>query len=332
MYKIGLDIMGSDNGPKVAIRAAIESIKKYRDLCLVLFGDIETITTELKKYKYNKNQIEIFGCTQVIEMTDGVLDIRRKKDSSMVRALETLEKKEISGMITAGSSASFVAGCHFILKEIKGVSRPGFMPIIPTIIKDKVTHLLDVGANLENTSKDLYTYAKIASIYAKTNYNIANPKVGLLNIGVESSKGPEFLREAYKLIKEDKNINFYGNIEGREITSGIVDVIVCDGYAGNIALKSFEGMGKNILREIKKGVKKNPWVMFTYILGFWMVFRRIKAKFNYKNYAGAIMLGVNGIAFKSHGSSDVLSFVSTIRMTYEAVKNNVLSEIEKNLK
>ncbi|KAF5299524.1 hypothetical protein FQR65_LT19509 [Abscondita terminalis] len=293
MKKIAFDVMGSDNGSKPAVEAAVKTLKKYKDLELILVGDENEIKVNLLKFKYDKERVKIKHTTEFIEMNGSIMDIRRKKDSSMVRAIEMLKNQEIDATVTAGATAAFIAGCHFILGELEGIDRPAFMPVIPTLVKDKVTLLLDVGANSENSPKDLFNFAKMATIYSQSIRKIEKPSVGLLNIGEEPSKGNELQIETHKLLTESNEINFYGNIESREIPNGYVDVIVTDGYSGNIALKAVEGMGKALLSEIKVNIKKR----FIRILGYLLAkgaFKEVRKKFDYKNHAGAILIGVNG--------------------------------------
>jgi glycerol-3-phosphate acyltransferase PlsX len=190
--------------------------------------------------------------------------------------------------------------------------------------------MLDVGANVDNTPEDLLGYAKMASIYSREVQGVKNPRVGLMNIGEEPSKGKDLQRETYELLKNEKSLNFVGNIESREMTSGYVEVLVADGYSGNIALKAMEGMGKNILKGIKESLTKNLYRKL-HALALKKAFKEFGSRFDYKNYAGAILIGVNGIVFKSHGSSDVQSFKATLRMTLEAVENDVLTKIKKGM-
>ncbi|WP_338971486.1 phosphate acyltransferase PlsX [Spiroplasma endosymbiont of Panorpa germanica] len=334
MKTIAFDVMGSDLGVQPAIGAAMKILNEKPDLKIIFVGNEVEIEGELKKQKLAKkleSRYEIFPTSEVINMTDGILEIRRKKDSSMARAIELVEKDQARAIVTGGSTASFIAGCHFILKEFEGVKRPGFMPTIPTVINDKVVLLLDVGANVENDPEDLIDFAIMATAYLQSTKGIKEPSVALLNIGEEKSKGKDLQLQTYKLLSENKKINFCGNIEPREIISGDVDIIVTDGFTGNIALKSIEGMGKKLLSEIKKAVTKGFFRKIA-ALSLKPAFKEVASKFDYKNHAGAILLGINKIAFKSHGSSDLRSFHATLRMTYEAIENDVDNKLRKSLK
>ncbi|AAT75587.1 fatty acid/phospholipid synthesis protein [Mesoplasma florum L1] len=330
MYKIAFDVMGSDNGSAVAIEAASRFIKSRKDLYLVFVGDEDQIKTSLEKFPIDESRFEILATKEFIDMNGSIMDIRRKKDSSMVRALETLKDKKVDAMITGGNSAAFIAGSHFILGELNGISRPGFMPTLPTAVSNKLTLLLDVGANLEADIEDIIGYAKMANIYAKNVLKIENPLIAQLNIGEEKSKGTLLQKEIYKELESDENINFFGNLESRDILAGKVDIIVTDGYTGNMCLKAFEGASKILMTEIKSQLYKT---IFTKLKALTLKksFDNVSKKFDYKNHSGAILLGVEGIAFKAHGSSDVKSFEATLRMTCDAVENDVLNKIKKEL-
>ncbi|UWD34746.1 phosphate acyltransferase PlsX [Mycoplasma cottewii] len=330
MYKIAFDVMGSDLGSKIAVQAVSEFIKQHDDLFLVLVGDESEIKQALAEFPIDNNKYEILPTSQVIDMNGSILDVRRKKDSSIVRTLELVRDKKVDGMLTGGNSAAFIGGSHFILGEIDQVKRPGFMPTIPNA-KNSVTLLLDVGANSENEVEDLIGYAVMGNIYAKEILKKQNPTIGLLNIGTEKSKGNELQKQTYTRLSELKELNFIGNVEARDILTGNVDIIVTDGYSGNIALKASEGAAKALLTEIKKEITSS-FVKKLAALILKPAFKNVAKKFDYKNHAGAILLGVNGICFKSHGSSDVRSFKATLNMTLNAVKNDVLNKIESGLK
>ncbi|ASZ08986.1 phosphate acetyltransferase PlsX [Mesoplasma chauliocola] len=331
MYKIAFDVMGADNGSEVAVQSASEFLKSRKELYLVLVGDKKEIEESLRKFPIDENRFEIFETSEFIDMNGSIMDIRRKKDSSMVRALEMLKDKKVDAMITGGNSAAFIAGSHFILGELNGITRPGFMPTLPTAVDNKLTLLLDVGANLEADIEDIIGYAKMANIYSKNVLKVENPSVAQLNIGEEKSKGTLLQKEIYKELEADKNINFYGNLEARDILAGKVDIIVTDGYTGNMCLKAFEGASKILMTEIKAQLYKT---IFTKLKALTLKksFDNVSKKFDYKNHSGAILLGVDGIAFKAHGSSDVKSFKATLRMTCEAIENDVLNKIKKEIK
>lgn len=328
---IAFDVMGSDNGLIPAVDAAIKLLYERNDLKIIFVGNEIEINKLLKTKKYDKKRIEIFNTTEVIEMTDGIMDIRRKKDSSMVKAIELVKDGKADAVVTGGATAPFIAGCVFILKTLEGVNKTAFMPVIPTVKTGTVVLLLDAGANSENSGADLEKFASMANAYAKVILGLPTPKIGLLNVGEEKTKGLDYHREAYELMSKNSSLNFVGNVESRELASGDVDILVSDGLTGNITLKAVEGMAKNLMKEIKAAITKTFFRKLK-ALGLRKAFKEVAAKFDYKNHAGAILLGLNNIAFKSHGSSDTQSFHATLRMTYEAIKNDVINKIKSALK
>jgi len=328
---IAFDVMGSDNGLIPAVDAAIKLLYERNDLKIIFVGNEIEINELLKTKKYDKKRIEIFNTTEVIEMTDGIMDIRRKKNSSMVKAIELVKNGKADAVASGGATAPFIAGCVFILKTLEGVKKTAFMPVMPTIKTGKVVLLLDAGANSENSGADLEKFASMANAYAKVILGVVDPKIGLLNVGEEKTKGLDYHREAYELMSKNSSINFVGNVESRELASGDVDILVSDGLTGNITLKAIEGMAKNLMKEIKAAITKTFFRKLK-ALGLRKAFKEVAAKFDYKNHAGAILLGLNNIAFKSHGSSDMQSFHATLRMTYEAIKNDVINKIKSALK
>ncbi|WP_338984006.1 phosphate acyltransferase PlsX [Spiroplasma endosymbiont of Othius punctulatus] len=330
MIKIAFDVMGSDNGPKIAIKAALNFLKKNKDVELHLVGQEEIIKTELSSNKYNGSNIVIHNATQVIEMSDGILSVRRKNDASMLVALRLIKDKVVDGALTAGASGPYIAGCHFVLGEFEGISKPGFMPIIPTEVKGRATALLDVGANLENSPEDLVNFALMANIYMKEILGYENPRIGLLNIGEEKSKGLPLQVETYKLLIERTDIKFIGNIEGYEIFTNKADIIVSDGFTGNVMLKTMEGAAKSVSKIVSGHVKKNI-IRKIFAIPLIPAFRGAKKQMDVREYGGAILLGVDGIAFKAHGSSDEVGFEATIRMVHQAVKSEVLAKMKEKL-
>jgi len=333
MIKIAFDVMGSDKGSKFALEAGLKFLSAHDDLELVFYGnetEIKAHLFALKKYKVDPVRYSIVPTSEVIDVHGSILDVRRKKDASIVRALEAVKNNSVDAMLTGGPSAAFIAGAQIIIGNLPGVKRSGFMPTIPSNVDNRVLLLLDAGANLENSPEELLQYAQMATVYSHSVNKIEKPLVGLMNIGEEEGKGKELQKEAYKLLAADKKVNFYGNLEPRELLTGKVDVLVTDGFSGNIALKTAEGAAKSIFREVKNQAKKSIFRKMA-LVGMIPTFKAIAKKFDYKNHAGAILLGINGIVFKSHGSSDVRSFEATLRMTYQAVKNQVLVNLVEGM-
>ncbi len=338
--KIAFDVMGSDHGSLPAIAAALEVIKEFKEVEFFLVGDEKEINGNLQILLKNKPlspRITILATSQVITMNDGPLAGIRMSDSSMNQAVQLVKNKKADGILTSGSTAAYLGACHFLLGEIKGIKRPAFMPIMPTLIKDRQVVLLDVGANIENSVDELINFALMGHIYCQTIQNISRPKIGLLNIGVEENKGPEVTKATYAKLKQltQKNgklsfLNFHGNIEPRNVLNGEVDIIVCDGYSGNLVLKSVEGMASLLFTLIKNGYKKNLWTKFIAFMSVG-IFKNIKKTFDYKNTGGAQLIGINGIVFKAHGSSDKKSYYSTLKLLIRAIEQDVTNKIAKQI-
>lgn len=334
--KIAFDVMGSDNGSKYPILAALEIIKDFKDLEIILVGNEKEISDHLHDiFKGEKipPAISIHHAKDVIPMTAGPFEAIRMSDSSMSQAVNLVKENKADGVLSSGSTAAYLGVCHLILGEIKGIKRPAFMPIMPTL-KGKQVLLLDVGANIENTVDELLSFALMAHVYSQTILNIARPSIALLNIGTEENKGPKVTRETYAKLKQltQSNarlnfLNFHGNIEPRDVLIGEVDIVVCDGYSGNIVLKSVEGMAKVLFALIKKQYKKNLWRKFLALLSI-PIFKGIKKSFDYKNTGGAQLIGINGICFKAHGSSDSKSYYSTLKLLREAIVQDVTNKIK----
>ncbi|WP_424526349.1 phosphate acyltransferase PlsX [Spiroplasma endosymbiont of Glossina fuscipes fuscipes] len=330
MSKIAIDMMGTDLGIDPIIGALKIFMKKYQDVTFVLVGSESEIQTATTKAKLDATRYEIFATTEVILMTEGLMEVRRKPDSSMVRAAELLCDQKVDAFLSGGSTAAFLAACHFIVGEIPGISRPAFMPFIPTIKKGKSVLMLDVGANLENDAQDLVNFAIMASVYAQAIMNNPAPTVAILNIGEEASKGKDYHKEAYKLLAENNKVNFKGNIEPRDITSNFVDIIVTDGFTGNITLKALEGMAKNLMGVIKHELTKNLYRKLK-ALSLRKAFRGVRETFDYRNNASALVLGLKAIAIKTHGSSDEKSWISTLEMARTAIVNDFVQKMTVKL-
>lgn len=337
--KIAFDVMSGDFGSKEAILAACEMVKEFTDLKITLVGnevEIKNHLQEIFKNKPNKN-LDIHHANEIVPMTAGPFEALRMPNSSMSQSVRLVKEKKVDGVLSSGSTAAYLGVCHLLLGEISGIKRPAFMPIMPTLKGTKVL-VLDIGANIENTADELVTFALMANIYSKAILNIAEPKVALLNIGLEANKGPKVTKETYAKLSELtlkdgklQQLNFCGNIEPREVLNGEVDIVVCDGYSGNVLLKSFEGITTLIFTLLKKAYKKNLW---TKLLGLISkpVFKTIKTTFDYKNTGGAQLIGINGICFKAHGSSDVQSYYSTLKLLRTAIKQDVTNKIKDEVK
>lgn len=324
--RIALDAMGGDHAPFETIKGAVAALEELEGLQLVLVGKKEVIEAELSKYKYSKDRLEIVDAREVIEMTDDpVTAVKGKKDSSMNRALELVKDGEVNASVSAGNTGALITASQLKLKRIKGVLRPA----IATMFPNKKGHMLmlDVGATADCKPEFLNQYAMMGSKYVEILLGSKNPTVGLLNIGTEEGKGNEITRGAYDLLKENKSINFVGNVESTEVMNGDIDVVVTDGFTGNMVLKTSEGIAKFVLEIIKTEIKKK----FIYKLGAFLLMpalKLVKSKMDSSEYGGAIFLGLNGLSIKAHGSSDAIAIKNAIKVADRFAKMNFIEELK----
>lgn len=325
MSKIAIDIMGGDYAPDEIIKGCVLATKDI-DSTLVLVGKEDVIKEKLSAYTYDEDKIEIMHANEVIEMSEApVVAIRKKKDSSMVVGLKLVKEKQVDGMISAGSTGALLTGATLIVGRIKGVERPAMAPFIPT--QTGCSLLIDCGANVDAKPQYLEQFARMGTVYVEECLQVKNPKVGLVNIGTEEEKGNQLTKEAFKLLSESKGINFYGNVEARDIPQGLVDILVCDGFTGNIILKFMEGFGKWLLGMIKVEFLKN---IKTKIAALFMKqgISIIKEKFDVATKGGAPFLGINGLVVKTHGSSKAQEIYSTILQTEGFIKDELVEKIK----
>ena len=316
--RILLDAMGGDNAPEANIRGAIKAIKEIKSE-VVLIGKEDVIRAKIKEI-YNKELEEITGkitiqnAPETIEMEDiPTQAIKHKKDSSMVVGFKMLKQDEGDVFISAGNSGALLTGATLLVGRIKGVDRPAIAPMLPSYKKGLM--LVDAGAHTNCKTINLLQFAQFANIYLKKIYNIEKPAIGLLNIGTEETKGNDLMKESYQLLKEkaaDYNINFVGNVEGREAFSGEIDAVVTDGFTGNIFLKTVEGLGKLVKRSLTESLKKNLLSTIACIPALPGI-KRFSKTMDYKEYGGALFLGVKKPVVKAHGSSDEYLFYFTIK-------------------
>lgn len=325
--KIGIDAMGGDYAPVEIVKGAALASKDM-DLELVLFGKEEQIRSILAKCSYDEKRITIVNSSEIIENEDDpIRAVRRKKDSSLVRGLDALSEKQIDALVCAGNTGAIIAGSVFKLGRLSGVSRPSLTPIIPT--DHGFAAILDAGANAECTPENLYEFAVMGSFYIEKVYDIHRPRVGLVNIGAEEHKGTPLTRQSYQLLKES-NLNFIGNLEARDIPAGAADVIVTDGFTGNVILKLTEGLGIIFSKYVKELFIKNTLTKCAALL-VKKGLLAFKKKLDYKEYGGAPLLGIDGVVIKAHGSSDSKAIHSAIRQAEKFVTSDVLSSIRKYL-
>lgn len=322
--KVVVDAFGGDNAPLEVVEGAVMAVKQNKDLTVVLTGD-ETKIKEILKDRIER--IEIVDAKDVITNDDvPTLAIRQKKDSSMVRAFDLLkENDDVVGLVSAGSTGAVLSGVIMKIGRIKGISRPALCPILPTVVDGRSVVICDCGANVDCKSENLLHFAIMASVFYSITNGVENPRVALLNNGAEEHKGNELTKTTYPLMKT-LPINFVGNVEAREVMSGNVDVIVTDGFAGNVLLKSVEGTAKAMSQMLKKDAKKNVFHM----LGALMMgkFNGLKNKMDMDKYGGAPFLGCKKLVVKTHGSANRENFKNTILQVVKLYENKMNEKIE----
>lgn len=324
--KIALDAMGGDKAPVETIKGAVLALKEFKNIELVLVGKKEIIKNELLKYKYDEARIEIRDAREVIEMDEEPMTaVKGKKDSSMNIALELVKNNEAAACVSAGNTGALISASQLKLKRIKGISRPAITTVFPT----KKGHMvvLDVGANADCRPEFLDHFAILGSKYAEIVLGISSPKVALLNIGEEEGKGNEITREAYEVLKEQKDVNFVGNIEPHKMMNGDVDVVVTDGYTGNIVLKTAEGIGKYIVEFLKTEIKSS-FIAKIGALFLIRVFKKMKKQMDSSEYGGAIFLGLNHISVKAHGGSDAKAIKNAIKAAMKFIETDFVEKVK----
>ena len=325
--KIVIDAMGSDNAPMVEVEGALQAISEY-DCELILVGEEVRIKAELAKHGPMPKKITIRHASEVIAMKEpAAISVRRKRDSSIVVGLELLKRNEADAFVSAGNTGAVVCAATLSLRLLPGIERPGIAVIIPTL--EGRSMIIDVGANINPKAIHLLQYGIMADAYSKYILHKANPSVGLLNVGEEESKGTEFIKEAHTLLSESK-LNFKGNIEGRDIYSGEVDIILCDGFVGNVILKVSESIVDTIVKALKKEIKSSIIATLGAALSS-SAFTELNKKMDYSEYGGAQLLGVDGRCIISHGSSNPKAIKNAVRVAMEFVNQDVNKRIVEEL-
>ncbi|MEY8320369.1 phosphate acyltransferase PlsX [Lachnospiraceae bacterium 46-61] len=324
--KIAVDAMGGDNAPYEIVKGAVESVNEQQ-AHVILVGHQQVIEQELKKYNYDKNYIEIVPATEVISTEESPTQaIRRKKDSSMVVGLNLVKQKKADAFVSAGSTGALLTGALFIVGRIKGVERPVLGTCLPN--KKSFTFLVDSGANVDCKAKYIEQFAKMASVYVENMYHIANPTVGLVNIGAEKEKGDALTKEAYELL-EKTDLNFIGNIEPRDIPFGKADIIVCDGFLGNTILKLSEGLSMALLGIIKEEITTGYYKFAAAALK--KPFRNIKKRFDADEIGGAPFLGLQSLVVKAHGSSNAKAIKNAIKQCILFAEQDIVDKIGEKI-
>jgi len=325
---LAVDAMGGDHGPSVTIPASIDALSKYDQLHIILVGDQELIQTELQKNKYTNTRLSIQHASEVVEMDESPQSaLKNKKDSSMRVAINLIKEEKAQACVSAGNTGALMATARYVLKMLPGIDRPAIASSLPS--QKGTTYMLDLGANTDCTAENLLQFAVMGAMLVSSVTGNPKPSVGLLNIGSEDMKGNEVVRQAGELLRRS-HLNFYGNVEGNDIFKGTTDVVVCDGFVGNVALKTAEGIAQLMGRFLTQEFKRN-WITKSMAFVSLLVLNRFKKRLDPRRYNGASFLGLKGIVVKSHGGADSYSFFYAIRTAIEESKNNVLENIQKQL-
>ena len=332
--RILLDAMGGDNAPDANIKGAVKAINEIKAE-LVLIGKEEVIRARVKELfgkelEEISDRFKIKNATETIEMEDGPTDaIKHKKDSSMVVGFKMLKEGEGDVFISAGNSGALLAGATLLVGRIKGIDRPALAGILPSY-KSRLV-LMDCGANTNCKPINLLQFAQMSTIYLRNTFGIEKPRIGLLNIGTEETKGNELVRESYKLLKEkaeELDINFIGNVEGRDAFSGKIDAIVTDGFTGNVFLKTTEGLGKFVKKSLVESFTESIFTKISYLIARKPI-KSLSKAMDYKSYGGALFLGVKKPVVKAHGSSDETLFEFTIKQAEKFVENRAVEKMRE---
>ncbi len=328
MLKIIVDAMGGDNAPAEIVKGALDAVKERPDFKIVLTGDEDLIGHELEKYTFDASRVEVVACTQVITNDDVPTQaVRAKRDSSLVVGLNLLKNDaEAGGFVSAGSTGAVLTGGIMFVGRLKGVMRPALCPGIPNV-RGEITLLCDCGANAECKPAYLAQFGVMASAYAKAAYGVKEPRVGLLTNGTEEHKGDPLHQEAHQLLKNTKGIHFAGNVEGRDIMYGDVDVVVSDGFSGNIALKAIEGCGKTVATMLKKEFTRSLGSKLSYLFARKPV-KGLARALDYSRFGGSVFLGLKKVVIKSHGSSKAFSIKQSVFQAIDAYRGGLIPTLE----
>lgn len=325
MIKIAIDAFGGDHAPSAVVEGALKALQDYDDIELILCGREDSLQDELKGKEFDRERLRVLNATEVIDCHDQpTVAVKKKKDSSLVKALQLVADKEADCIVSAGSTGALLTGATLIVRRIKGVKRPALAPLLPTKNGGWVM-LIDCGANTDCKPVYLQQFGVMANAYLKCAMGLEAPRIALLNNGEEEEKGNELTKAAYQLLKAAP-LNFTGNCEAREILSGGIDALVCDGFVGNMILKYTEGLSDVIFSMLKAELMADKRSTLGAALAK-PAFKRLKKKMDYKEIGGAPLLGINGCVIKAHGSSDGKAFRSAIMQARSFAKSNVNSAL-----
>jgi len=326
---ISVDAMGGDFGPKITVPASLKFLKSHPDALITLVGNELIIKNFLKKPIESFERLSIVHTTQFVTMDESPQSaLKNKKNSSMRLAINLVKEGSADAIVSAGNTGALMATGRFVLRMLPGIDRPAIASFLPN--QKGTSCMLDLGANADCTSHHLTQFAIMGSILSSVISKKKRPSIGLLNIGSESLKGNEVTKETYELLKKS-HLNFYGNVEGNDIFKGTTDVVVCDGFVGNISLKTTEGLAKMFADFLGQEFKKNIGTKFLALFAL-PVLKAFKRRLDPRRYNGAAFLGINGIVVKSHGSADAFSFEHALMTAYEEANSKMIAKISKQLK
>lgn len=332
--KIIIDAYGGDYSAVEMVKGAILSVNNIEDVEIIITGDKDEIENLLKENGYNGDKITVYHAPETISCEESpTMAIRKKKDSSIVAGLNLLkERDDVVALISSGSTGAVLAGGLFIVGRIEGVKRPALAPFLPTAYVDRKTLLIDCGANVDCKPEYLQQFAIMGSIYVSSMRGIENPKVALLSNGTEETKGNDQIHKAFELLKNTKEINFVGNIEGRDLLSGEIDVVVCDGFTGNVAMKSAESTLNAFNSILKQEIKSAGLFQKIGAMFLKKVFKKVKTRINYTDVGGSPFVGLNKILIKSHGSSKANTIYTCVLQAVEIHKSNYIEKMKEGIK
>lgn len=326
---VAIDAMGGDHGPHVTVPAALAYLKRDAEVNIVLVGLAEVIEAELQSLKATvSSRLRIHHASEVVTMDDPpALSLRNKKDSSMRVAINLVKTGEAHACVSAGNTGALMAISRFVLKMLPGIERPAIAGMMPTL--NGHTHVLDLGANVDCTANHLLQFAIMGAMLVSAVEHKESPTVGLLNIGEEDIKGNEVVKQTAELLRQS-HLNFYGNVEGNDIYKGTTDVVVCDGFVGNVALKASEGLVQMLATFLRQEFKRNILTQLAGLIAY-PVLSAFKKRLDHRRYNGASLLGLRGVVVKSHGSADSFAFQFAIERAVEEVRNGVLRRINEQM-
>ncbi|MCC5894972.1 MAG: phosphate acyltransferase PlsX [Alkalibacterium sp.] len=324
--RIAVDAMGGDNAPKEIIKGCIKAAKEFKDVTLVLYGKEDEIRAELKE---SYDNIEIVHAEETIKSDDDpVKSIRRKKESSMVKAAYSVKNGENHALFSAGNTGALLAAGTLIIGRMKGIDRPGLLATFPALSEERsVFNMIDVGANSDSKPLNIDQYATLGSYYSTHVHGVAKPTVGLLNNGTEENKGSELSKAAYKLLKENQAIDFIGNVESRDLLNGVADVVVTDGFTGNAVLKTIEGTALSLMGVIKSAIMDNGFKAKIGGLLLKDSLSEVKNLLDYSKYGGAVLYGLKAPVIKTHGSATEEPVFHTIKQIRGMLESNLLDDL-----